>query len=433
MQHDVTQLSTGATLLRVGMPGVKSVTSLLFSNTGSRNESEKEWGIAHFFEHMVFKGTPNYPDPQTLAAAIDGVGADFNAFTSREYTGYYVKSASEHLKLSLDVLTDMLLQPLLKQEDLERERGVIIEELNMYVDNPMHHVANQFEQMLWEGSGLSHDIIGTKETIQSVHREDFLRFLNKWYGLGNLTVVLAGDERVVMSDTTVELVERLLAKQVEGERVEGKQQTLGVQAEGFISGRRLLVIERPTEQAHLILGWPGLKRGHSRRHQMALFNNIIGGSMSSRLFTEVREKRGLCYYVHSDSDSYKETGFLGASAGVETKRVQEAIQVIRDEFLEVATGNKKITQQELERGKSYFAGKLQLSLESSQAVAQFYGLRQLLEDRIETPEEILAQIQRVTLADLQQLAADLVKPEELRLAVIGPYKQADFEQFIQTK
>ncbi len=411
------------------MPGVRSVTSLLFSNTGSRNESEKEWGIAHFFEHMVFKGTPKYPDPQTLAAAIDGVGADFNAFTSREYTGYYVKSASEHLELSLDVLTDMLLRPLLKQQDLERERGVIIEELNMYVDNPMHHIANQFETMLWEGSGLSHDIIGTKETIQGVNRDDFLRFLHKWYGLGNLTLVLAGDESVVMTDQAVDLAEKMLSKEVEDTRVAGKQQAEGVQPEGFISGRRLLVVDRPTEQAHLILGWPGLKRGHSRRHQMALFNNIIGGSMSSRLFTEVREKRGLCYYVHSDHDSYKETGFVGASAGVETKRVHEAIQVIRDEFLQIADGSKKVTQIELDRGKNYFAGKLKLSLESSQAVAQFYGLRQLLEDTVETPEEILAQIQRVTLEDLQQLAADLIQSSQLRLAVIGPYKLADFEQY----
>ncbi|MBP7875473.1 insulinase family protein, partial [Candidatus Woesebacteria bacterium] len=162
--HKIETLANGLQLLRIGLPAAASITSLVLANTGSRYEKANEYGIAHFFEHMVFKGTPSYPEPQLLASAIDGIGADFNAFTSREYTGYYIKAASQHLELTLDVLSDMLLRPLLKQEDLERERGVIIEEMNMYKDNPMHHVANLFEEMLWQGSGLSHDIIGTRET-----------------------------------------------------------------------------------------------------------------------------------------------------------------------------------------------------------------------------------------------------------------------------
>lgn len=413
------------------MPGVSSLTSLVLTNTGSRYEEPKEFGIAHFFEHMVFKGTPSYPNPQLLASAIDGIGADFNAFTSREYTGYYIKSASQHLELTLDVLSDMLLRPLLKQEDLERERGVIIEEMNMYKDNPMHHIANVFEETVWDGSGLSHDIIGTKETVGQVNRADFVNFLSKWYGMGNMLIILAGDEKVVMAEKTLGLVEKMFAKEVEHARQEGKQVAKNLEKDGFISSRRLVVVNRPTEQAHLIMGWPSLKRGHSRRHALSLLSVILGGSMSSRLFTEVREKRGLCYYVSSDVDYYRETGFFGASAGVETKRVNEAVEVIRQEFLQVADRSRSVTPEELARAKEYVAGKTLLSFEDSRSVGQFYGLKQLLLDKIETPEEVLAAIRAVTLEDVHSVANDLLQPEKLRLGVIGPYQEEQFMALVQ--
>ncbi len=426
MKHQINYLPSGLPVLRIGLPGVKSVTALILANTGSRYENEKEFGIAHFFEHMVFKGTPQYPDPQLLAGVIDGLGADFNAFTSREYTGYYIKSAAEHLFKTLDVLSDMLLQPLLKQEDLERERGVIVEELRMYEDNPMQHIVDQFERMIWEGSGLSHDIIGLEETIRGVNREDFVNFLSKWYGLENMLMVLAGDESVVMLDKTLELVEKNFAKEPEHARAQGKQEANGLKADGFMSGRRLVVVERPTQQAHLIMGWPSLKRGHSRRHALSLLSTIVGGSMSSRLFTEVREKRGLCYYVHSDVEYYRETGFFGASAGVETKRVQEAIEVIKDEFLGVARQTKKITQEELDRAKDHIAGKTLLSFEDSRSVAQFFGMKQLLLDKIETPEEVIQAIKSVSLAEVHDLAEELIDQDKLRLGVIGPFKENEF-------
>lgn len=431
MQHSLEIIANGMPLLRIGLPGVKSVTAIVFTNTGSRYEKPNEYGIAHFFEHMVFKGTPSYPNPQLLASVIDGIGADFNAFTSREYTGYYIKSASQHLELTLDVLSDMLLRPLIKQEDLERERGVIIEEMNMYKDNPMYHIANVFEEALWSGSGLSHDIIGTKQTVGQVQRQDFIDFLSKWYGLGNMLLVLAGDEKQVMSAKTVTLAEKMFSKPAEHSRKSGKQLGEGLQDEAFISAKRLVVEHRPTEQAHLIMGWLSLKRGHNQRHALSLLSVILGGSMSSRLFTEVREKRGLCYYVHSDVDYYRETGFFGASAGVETKRVNEAIEVIRDEFLHIADRSQAVTVAELDRAKEYLAGKTQLSFEDSLSVAQFYGLKQLLLDKIETPEEVLAATRAVTLEEVQAVAAQLLKPDQLRLGVIGPYQEEQFARALQ--
>lgn len=428
--HKSETLGNGLQLLRIGLPAAASITTLVLSNTGSRYEKPNEYGIAHFFEHMVFKGTPTYPDPQLLASAIDGIGADFNAFTSREYTGYYIKSASQHLDLSLDVLSDMLLRPLLKQEDLERERGVIIEEMNMYKDNPMHHIANMYEEMIWSGSGLSHDIIGTRETVSGVNRQDFVHFLSRWYGHGNMLVVLAGDEKIVMADVTRVMIEKAFAKPAEHERVEGKQKPEGLQTEGFMSGKQLMVVERPTEQAHIVLGWKGLKRGDDRRYALSLLSVVLGGSMSSRLFTEVREKRGLCYYVSSDTESYRETGFFGASAGVETKRVQEAIEVITAEFIDLATAKRSVTKEELERAKEHVGGKMLLSFEDSRSVAQFYGMRQLLQDTIEDPDEVMRQIRAITIDDIQSLASQLLQKEQLRLGVIGPFKEEAFAHFV---
>ncbi len=428
--HKIETLENGLQLLRIGLPAAASITTLVFSNTGSRYEKSNEYGIAHFFEHMVVKGTPAYPEPQLLASAIDGIGADFNAFTSREYTGYYIKSASQHLDLTLDVLSDMLLRPLIKQTDLERERGVIIEEMNMYIDNPMYHIANVYEEMLYDGSGLSHDIIGTRETVKGMNREDFVSFLSRFYGRGNLLVVLAGDEKVVMAASARQKVEQAFAKVPEHARTEGKQKPAGLQANGFMSDRRLLVVERPTEQAHLILGWKGLERGHKQRHALSLLSVVLGGSMSSRLFSEVREKRGLCYYVSSDTEFYHETGFFGASAGVETKRVQEAIEVITAEFIDLAMAKRSVTQEELDRAKEHVGGRMLLSFEDSRSVAQFYGMRQLLQDEIEDPDAVMQQIRAVTIDEIQQLAKQLLQPEQLRLGVIGPFKEAVFSHFV---
>lgn len=428
--HKLETLENGLQLLRVGLPGAASVTTLVFSNTGSRYEKPNEYGIAHFFEHMVFKGTPTYPDPQLLASAIDGIGAEFNAFTSREYTGYYIKAASQHLELSLDVLSDMLLRPLLKQEDLERERGVIIEEMNMYKDNPMYHIANVYEEMLWKGSGLSHDIIGNRETVSSVNRDNFVSFLSQWYGHGNMLVVLAGDEKVVMSDAAREKVEKAFAKPSDHKRLEGKQSPSDLKDRGFMADQRLVVVERPTEQAHLVMGWKGLSRTDERRHALSILSVVLGGSMSSRLFTEVREKRGLCYYVSSDTEQYHETGFFGASAGVETKRVAEAIEVITAEFTDLSSGKRAVTAEELNRAKEHVAGRMLLSFEDSRSVAQFYGMRQLLQNKIEDPDEVMKQIRALTINDLQSLASELIANDGLRLGVIGPFAQKDFEKFV---
>jgi predicted Zn-dependent peptidase len=440
LKHHLTQFESGLTLIRIPMPSVKSMTVVALCNTGSRYEKPNQYGIAHFFEHMVFKGTANYPDAQTLAAAIDAVGADFNAFTSKEYTGYYVKAAADHLELALDVVSDMLLTPKLRQEDIDREKGVIIEELNMYLDSPARHISNLFEQMFFEGSGLEHDIIGVKETIKAMKTEDFQSFLNTWYGMGNMLVVIAGDASVVEKPSTLALTEKMFSKTKDDEaRANQKQKIVVTQTmtTSPISDKKLHVEFKQTEQAHLVMGWPGVKRDSEERYALSLAATILGGNMSSRLFTEVREKRGLCYYVHADSDQYHDGGVFGASAGVDQTRVEEAIKVIRSEFEAAAAdpaspGAKPITPDELQKAKDYVAGKMVLGLEDSEAVAQFFGMKHLLLDKITSPDQVLELYNKVTLEEVRSLLARLIKPGELRLAVIGPYKDTQsFAELIQ--
>jgi predicted Zn-dependent peptidase len=430
LQYTLTKLPSGLTVVLVPMKSVASVASLVLANTGSRYETKEQEGIAHFFEHIVFKGTEHFPTPLDLSSTIDAIGAEFNAFTSKEYTGYYVKSASKHVRTALDVLSDMVLLPEIRQEDIDRERGVIIEEINMYHDNPMAHVSMLFDHLFFADHGLSHDIIGKKETVSDINSTDFEQFLGKWYGLENLVLILAGDAEVVSDKKTLNLVETMFTKQSKIKRVDQKVKVSKFFAKKPISTHRLHVEEKKTEQAHLVLGWPGVSRNSDERAIVSVLSVILGGNMSSRLFTEVREKRGLCYYVKSDSDYYHETGVVGASAGVDPKRVLEAIKVIRAECDDLASGKKPITETELQKAKEYIAGMTVLSLEDSESVAQYFGTKQLLQDKIETPYEALEKIQAVTIDQVAALAKRIFA-EKPKLAVIGPFSnKEDFEKLI---
>lgn len=430
IKYTVTQLTSGLTVVKLPMAIVSSVTVLALANTGSRYEQPEWQGIAHFFEHMVFKGTARYPDAQALAAVVDGVGADFNAFTSKDYTGYYVRAAAEHVGLALDVVSDMLLTPKLDQADIDREKGVIIEELNMYVDSPQRHIDNVFDQLMFSDPGLSHDIVGTKQTVQSFTSDDFRRFLHQWYGLSNLVLVVAGDASVVEGKKLDDQIDQAFSKPMAEPRV-AKPADLRQFPTRVFGEERLKVVFRETQQAHFVLGWPGLERSHPDRYALALLSTVLGGNMSSRLFTEVREKRGLCYYVHSSEEHFHDVGVFGGGAGVDPTRTAEALAVTIGEFLAIGDGTKPVTEAELQRAKDYVVGKTILGLEDSESMAQYFGMRQLLRQEIETPAETLAKIKAVKLVDVHRIAQKVIKSDQLRLAMIGPFKhQAEVEQWL---
>lgn len=435
MEYSLDRLKSGLQVLRVPMASVASVTALVLSNTGSRYEKSPKKGLAHFFEHMVFKGTENYPTAQILASKIDALGANFNAFTSKEYTGYYVKAASRHLPVALDVLSDMILRPALRQEDIDREKGVIIEELNMYLDTPARHVGEVFDELVFtKESGLAHGIVGTKKTITSMTTENFEQFLAQWYGLENLVLVLAGDADLLNSSTLLPEIEAFFSKKPTSVRKKGKVDVKKLLTENAFSDKNIKVSYKKTEQAHFVLGWPALKRGHDQRHALSLASIVIGGNMSSRLFIEVREQRGLCYYVHSFSDQYHDLGIFGGYAGVDPTRIEEALRVMYAEFLAVSDGTRPITAEELQKAKDYVAGTMALDLEDSESVAQYFGSKQLLKEEIETPEEVLEKIKAVTLDEVNAIITQLVKPGMAKFAVVGPYKDSTvFEEILGLK
>lgn len=420
LSYTLDSLPSGLTVIRVPMPAVKSVTVLALVNVGSRYEEPRLWGISHFLEHMVFKGTEQYPDAQSLAAAVDAIGAKFNAFTSKEYTGYYVKAASKGMDLALDVVSDMLMTPKLRQDDIDREKGVIIEEINMYADMPASHIANQFEQLVYNSQTIGHDIIGTKESVSAFTSEDFKHHLHQWYGRGNIVLIISGDDAVVAQDSLLEKVDQLFAKGDAGQRHAAKA-TEHLGSEPFTSN--VLHVEQwQTEQAHFVMGFPALRRSDPRRHVLSLLSVILGGNMSSRLFSEVREKRGLCYYVHSDTDFYHDVGLFGASAGVDPKRVEEAVKVTADEYYALVDGRKPVAPEELQRAKDYITGKFVLDLEDSESVAQYFGMKQLLLGRVETPEELLQRYMSTSLDEVNALAKEIIEKNQLRFAVIGPFE-----------
>lgn len=422
-------LPSGLTVIRVPVPAVKSVTVLALVNVGSRYEEPRLWGISHFLEHMVFKGTEKYADAQELTAAIDAIGAKFNAFTSKEYTGYYVKATSKGVDLALEVVSDMLMTPKLRQEDIDREKGVIIEEINMYADMPASHIGSLFEQMMYDEATLGHDIIGTKQTVSQLKSEDFKNHLKTWYGSRNIVLILSGDEEVVSQDKIWAKVDQLFQKGDSRDRLTTKsKEHLGSYP---LTDKRLLVEFRQSEQAHFVLGYPALKRTDQRRPALALLNVLLGSNMSSRLFSEVREKRGLCYYIHSDVDFYHDIGLFGAAAGVDPNRVEEAVTVTLHEFNALANGTKPVTADELQKAKDYITGKFVLDLEDSESIAQYFGMKQLLLGEVETPDELLKKYMAVTLDEVNALARELVVKGQLRFAIIGPFKEKSlFEKII---
>jgi predicted Zn-dependent peptidase len=427
--YQLDRLKGGLRVLRVPVE-TDSVMTLCLANTGSRYEKAAEWGIAHFFEHMVFKGTAKYPTAKEIAVKIDGIGANFNAFTSEEYTGYYIHGAARHLPLALDMVAEMLLQPRLDQAEIDRERGVILEEMNMYIDDPRSHLQNQFQQMVYAGSGLGHDVIGTKATVQAINREHFVSFLRSWYGLDNLVLVLAGRKKTLNDPDLLTQVAEIFGQKKYAPRAEAVSLHKWLRPD-FRYGERLRVEFRETEQAHFILGWPSYKLGDERKYALGLLKVILGANMSSRLFTEVREKRGLCYYVGSFTETNRDSGQFGAMAGVSLTKIEEALRVTIGEFGQIAAGEKPITEDELQRAKDYVEGKTVLSLEDGVGVGESFGFQQLLEGKIELPHERWAKIKKVTVEEVMAVAADLVKKDELRLAVIGPYKKKlVFEQIL---
>jgi len=404
------------------MPGVRSVTALVLVGVGSRREKEKTRGITHFLEHLPFKGTKKYPTSLKLSSVLDAVGAEYNAFTGKEYTGFYVKSASEHLELGLDFLSQLIFHPLLEEEDIKKEKGVIIEEINMYEDQPMVKVMWDFETLLYGNTSLGWETLGTKETVSGFGRGDFSDYMKRWYCPGNMVIGIAG--AIPQAQSVKRKVQSLFSTRsdFQGSPTEGRLK--------FEQQRPVLAVKyKKTEQAHLCLGVRTFKRNHPDRYALSLLATILGGNMSSRMFTEVREKRGLAYYIKTAGQSYIDNGYLVTRAGTDIRKTGEAVRVILEEYQKVSRSQLPVASKELNKAKEYVKGKLILGLEDSEEVASLYVDDLLLEGKIRTPEDILKEVDKISVADIKRVAREIFRPENLNMTVIGPFKDKDRQEF----
>lgn len=414
MNYKKTTLKNGLRLITAPMKDTQTATVMVMVGVGSRYENDKERGISHFIEHMMFKGTKKRPNTQIIANELDAIGGEFNAFTGKTATAYYAKSDAKHLDTTLDVISDMFLNSKLESKEIEKERGTILQELNMYEDMPMRSVDDVFDNLLYGDQKLGREIIGTKEIISSVKRNDFVNYIKRFYVSVDTVICVAGkfDETKI-----IRKVEKIFSHMNQSQKPDFEK----VVEEQKVP--QLKIKNKKTDQTHLVIGVRAYEKGHKDEYVLSLLSIILGGNMSSRIFINVRERQGLAYYVHTGTESYQEAGYLATSAGVEHKNLNKAVETILKEYKKIAS--KKVTVQELQKAKDFVKGKSVMGLESSNSVASFLIGQEIMKEKILTPKEIFKKIDKVTQEDILRVAKDIFKNEKLNLALIGPHKKSE--------
>ncbi len=417
--YEQTVLPNGLRILSSTMPHVRSVSTGIFVGAGSRYEDDSIAGASHFLEHMLFKGSEKRPEPQLISGAIESVGGVFNASTDREATVYYAKVARDHFDIALDVLADMYRHPLFVPEEVERERGVIIEELAMTYDQPDAFADLLIDQALWPDQPMGRDIGGTRETVGAITRQQLIDYHVQQYAPGNTVVAVAGN---VSHEEVVAKVGELMGGGPSTETLAMRP----VQADG--SGIRVEVGNRRTDQAHVCLAVDGVSAAADDRYAVDMLSTILGEGMTSRLFMEIRERRGLAYDVHSGSMHYRDCGAVVIGCGVDNSKVDAALLAIIGELDKVQEG---VTDEELSRAIEYSVGRLDLRMEDTRAVMSWMGGQELLLGGVRTPDEVVADLRKLTVDDLEGAARRYFGPGAYRLSVVGPYRsQARFRKLL---
>ena len=409
-----TVLPNGLRVVSVPAHDTQALTVLVLFEVGSRYETLKLSGASHFIEHMMFKGTKRRPSTTDISRELDAVGADYNAFTSKDYTGYYIRLDGMHGQLAVDMLHDLLFHSAFKAEECARERKVIAEEINMYEDNPIMHAEELLEEVLYRGQPLGRVISGTHATMAGIDREALVKYRDAHYVPARTVVAVAGQIEPDVMEAVTDLF---------GSIPKAKTPRPFEPAKVRVGRPALNIKYKETEQVLAMIGFPGYPYGHPRLATLSVLLTALGGGMSSRLFTQVRERRGLAYSVSADATVYQDVGNVAIFAGLTKARIEDGLKVIMNEITKVA--EKGLTAKELRRSKDYIKGKTVLHLETSSSLAQFYAMQELMTGRLETPEEKMAKIEAVTLEDVRAVAAELFQTKKLSASIIGPYKDTD--------
>ncbi len=401
--------NNGLTAIISPQVGTDAVTVLVMVKVGSRYETKSFNGIAHFTEHLLFKGTKKRPSTLLISQELDSIGADYNAFTGKEYTGYYIKSAAKNLTLCLDILSDMLSNSLFAAQEINREKGVIIEEINMYEDAPMMMLEDEFDYSAYPDSQLGRNIAGTKESVSALVRDDFIKFTKRYYTANNMLVVITGQ---VDQDLVQKQIGQMFNRIKTGQ-VKPPSKVISKQAKPKIYNK-----EKNTEQIHLALGFlANINHRSPQTLPLKIASVAFGGNMSSRLFINIRERQGMCYYIRSRVNTYFDTGSLVVYAGLDKTRLNQAVKLIIAEFKKLKSQG--ISKNEFNKAKDYIQGKTILALEDSSQIAQWYADRWLNQQNIETPEQYFKRLQKITLAEVNTALNKVIQINKLNLAIIG--------------
>jgi predicted Zn-dependent peptidase len=403
------------------MPSVRSVTFGIWVGVGSRDESPALAGASHFLEHLLFKGTKRR-DALEIAAVMDAVGGEMNAFTAKEYTCYYARVLDTDLPLAVDVVSDMVTSSLIAPTDFESERGVILEEIAMHDDAPDDIVHDAFAKAIFGDHPLGRPVLGSVESIEGVTRAAVNGYYRRRYKPSQMVVAVAGNAD---HNKVVRLVRKAFAPFLSGDAAPAAPRADG---RGPAAYGGVHVTRRPTEQANLVLGMPGLSRTDERRFALSVLNNALGGGMSSRLFQEVRERRGLAYSVYSYHSQYADTGLFGIYAGCAPSKVNEVLKLCREQLDHVVA--RGITDEEVARGKGQLKGSLVLGLEETGSRMTRLGKGELVHHEQLTVDDVIARIDAVTVDDVRAVAHEVLAPRRLGLAVIGPFDDADFSSAV---
>ncbi len=409
--YDKTVLDNGLRVITSAMPHSRSVCLVVLVGTGSCYESKEEAGISHFAEHLFFKGTKRRPTSKEITQDIEGVGGIINGGTDKEITVYWCKVASTHFSIALDVLSDLLLNSRFDSKDIERERQVIIEEINMNFDIPQQRVNMLIDELLWPEQPLGREPTGYKHTVSSLTREQLLDYLARRYMPNNTVLSVAGN---IQREEAMAQIEPVFNEWAAG------RLTAGYLTNDNQTEARLRIEPKDIEQAHLCLAVHGFSRSHPQRFTVDLLNTVLGGGMSSRLFTEIRERRGLAYDIHSYTEHFLDSGSFGIYAGVDPQKTEIAVAAILEELSKVKQG---IAPSELARAKELSKGRLYLRFEDSQNVALWYGSQEILLQQILDIDDVISILDAITIDELQEVAKQILTDKGLNLAITGPIKE----------
>lgn len=410
MKYHIHTLDNGLRIILAPMPDTETATVIVMTGTGSRYENEKENGLAHFLEHMFFKGTEKRPSAKAVSEELDGVGAVYNAYTSKDRTAYYAKVSARYLDTALDVISDIFLNSKLPPKEIQKERGAVIQEIGMYEDIPMRSVGDVFDALIFgTENSLGRTVLGPKENIQRFTREEFTTYLKRNYVPNNTVVCVAG---AFPEAKTLAKIKKTFGHLKRGNAPEYI---------GFAWNQhepRVAIKEKQTDQTQLMLGVPAYPYLHKDEYALAVLTAILGSGMSSRLFTEVREKRGLAYSVHAWADKYPDVGYFVVQAGVDHDKLEKAVETILAEFKKIK--RTKVSAAELKKAKSYIKGTKTLSMETSDEIAGSAAGSLINTGSIRTLEDYIKGVDKVTASDVQRVAKDIFRSEHLNLAIIGP-------------